>query len=189
MIFCDARETLAQFMVDGQPDPDLFEKAVGSIVRSFAAPSQSGLCVYGEMVDLLWNAGRSTAASRLEGLWNALLATNHFNSCAPIKSASSARNSSPGFSTTSCAPTPRGFGRHPRSGPRRNQRHEEVLGSRAQCLTQMVRSQSHPSSWAEIPEAESTVLWLRTNFPDYADQILARARQYYRGGAAYLRNV
>jgi len=55
-----------------------------------------------------------------------------------------------------------------------------VLGSRAQGLKLLIKANFRPS-WAAIPQAEATVLWLRNNLPDYADEILARARGTYQG--------
>jgi hypothetical protein len=34
-------------------------------------------------------------------------------------------------------------------------------------------------NWAALPEPEATILWLRANLPDKAEEILARARTYY----------
>ncbi len=47
----DARQTLDRFMVDGRPDPTLFELTIGTLVRAKVA---DGLRAYGEMVALLW---------------------------------------------------------------------------------------------------------------------------------------
>lgn len=68
----------------------------------------------GEVVSLLWNGGQSTAADRLEVLWNRLIA----------------------------AACPAGVG-FPARG-------------------------------------EAAVLWIRANLPEYADEILARARHGVR---------
>jgi hypothetical protein len=35
-------------------------------------------------------------------------------------------------------------------------------------------------AWGKVPPAEALVLWLRNNLPVSADQILARAREYYQ---------
>ncbi len=67
----DAAETLARFMVDGLPDPELFVQVVGALVRSTGHGS-SGLRIYGEMVALLWAEANQEAALRLETLWNKL---------------------------------------------------------------------------------------------------------------------
>lgn len=55
---------------------------------------------------------------------------------------------------------------------------EEVLGSKADDLRVLIKSNQHPS-WAVMPTAESTLLWLRKNLPDQADQIVSRAKYHY----------
>jgi hypothetical protein len=67
----DADETLAGFIRDGRPDPELFHKSVGALVQTLA--NRSGhLRIYGEMVDILAAQGNCPAAHRLEELWNEL---------------------------------------------------------------------------------------------------------------------
>lgn len=73
----DAADLLSRFLVDGRPDPALFEQAV----RPLLGLAQSGLQpvrVYGEMVDLLWQAGDVEAAHDTETLWNSLGAGRDF---------------------------------------------------------------------------------------------------------------
>ncbi|HEY5094508.1 MAG TPA: hypothetical protein VII69_05230 [Candidatus Eremiobacteraceae bacterium] len=38
-------------------------------------------------------------------------------------------------------------------------------------------------NWAALPDSESTILWLRANLPDQAEEILTRARSYYQASA------
>jgi KaiC/GvpD/RAD55 family RecA-like ATPase len=74
LVILDARATLDRFMVDGQPDRDLFRSVVGSVLHNVHARSSSGrLRAFGEMVGLLWVDGQRAAAIRLEGYWNELL--------------------------------------------------------------------------------------------------------------------
>ncbi|HLA75183.1 MAG TPA: ATP-binding protein [Gammaproteobacteria bacterium] len=70
-IALDAAETLAKFMVDGLPDPTLFNEVVGGAVAR-TSKGQRNLRAFGEMVALLWAEGNSAAAIRLEELWNEL---------------------------------------------------------------------------------------------------------------------
>jgi len=53
-----------------------FAEAVGGLVRSLAA--EGPLRVYGEMVSLLWDAGRAAEALELEEFWNALMRRTPF---------------------------------------------------------------------------------------------------------------
>lgn len=70
LVELDAAQTLQLFMRHGRPDPLLFQHTVGSLVRGHAtAPS---LRAFGEMVDVLWEAGHAVAALELEQLWGTL---------------------------------------------------------------------------------------------------------------------
>ncbi len=67
----DADETLGKIMVGDLPDAGLFNTHVGSLVTRLTAGGQP-LVAFGEMVALLWAAGKTDAAIRLEELWNSL---------------------------------------------------------------------------------------------------------------------
>jgi signal transduction histidine kinase len=71
LIWLDAHETLAKFMVSDMPDWTLFNGFFGGIIEG-ARKRDPLACVrtYGEMVDLLWRAGNKQAALRLEAMWN-----------------------------------------------------------------------------------------------------------------------
>jgi PAS domain S-box-containing protein len=71
LVTLDAAATLARFMVDGWPDPQRFDSAVGDLIRQVGAGA-TALHAYGEMVALLCADGRYEAAIRLEQLWNDL---------------------------------------------------------------------------------------------------------------------
>jgi hypothetical protein len=73
----DAQQTLARFMVDGRPVPELFQQVIGSLVRS-AGQGNSRLRIYGEMVALLWDQGNQVGALQLESLWNDLSKSHPF---------------------------------------------------------------------------------------------------------------
>src|SRR2546423_1918589 len=73
IIWLDARQTLASFMVANRPDPDRFHVMVGSVIERYARTSRpAGVRAYGEMVDLLWKEGNIEATIQLEELWNEL---------------------------------------------------------------------------------------------------------------------
>jgi PAS domain S-box-containing protein len=73
----DAAHLLSSFMVDGAPDPQRFEDAIGSVLVR-AGAGHRRVRVYGEMVALLWAAGNTTAAIALEELWNDLAHRHEF---------------------------------------------------------------------------------------------------------------
>lgn len=71
IVWLDATELLSRLMPEGRIDADAFRSVVGDIVREL---SRSGRAIraYGEMVDLLWEAGDVLDAIELEKLWNEL---------------------------------------------------------------------------------------------------------------------
>jgi PAS domain S-box-containing protein len=80
MTFLDAEATLGQISVDGTPSWPLFERHVGSLVRAVrAAHGERPIRAYGEMVNVLWQRGRSSAALALEEMWNKLAAHEEFS--------------------------------------------------------------------------------------------------------------
>ena len=70
-LWLDAGEALARLMADGSPQPDRFVDIVGSLIVE-AAEGDRHVRAFGEMVALLWAAGNTSAAIRLEELWNDL---------------------------------------------------------------------------------------------------------------------
>jgi DNA-binding response OmpR family regulator len=70
----DARETLDSFLRYGRLDEQRFIEVVGPVVAS-AERLSPRIRAYGEMVDLLWQAGEVATAVSLEQCWNRLLAT------------------------------------------------------------------------------------------------------------------
>jgi hypothetical protein len=80
LLLLDADETLSRFMVDGMPDPTLFRAAIVPVLeQACAGRSDCVVRAYGEMVDVLWKAGQTVAATRLEMLWNELARTQSFS--------------------------------------------------------------------------------------------------------------
>ncbi|KQV35538.1 histidine kinase [Massilia sp. Root335] len=74
----DADAALAQFMVDGWPDPARFEAAVGTAVAAACAGGAT-VHAFGEMVALLCARGCHDAALELEALWNELAQQHVFS--------------------------------------------------------------------------------------------------------------
>jgi hypothetical protein len=80
LLMLDAEETLAQFMIDGMPDPSLFRAAIiPTIEKACGGRKDCVVRAYGEMVDVLWKAGQTVAATRLEMLWNDLARSQSFS--------------------------------------------------------------------------------------------------------------
>ncbi len=74
----DAGATLSLFMREGMPDRTLFRSAIGPVIDAGKRGGER-VRAYGEMVDVLWRAGNSQAALRLEALWNELAETHEFS--------------------------------------------------------------------------------------------------------------
>ena len=80
LLVLDAREVMSTFMEDGRPDPARFHQSVpAAIAKVCAGRTDCTVRAYGEMVDLLWKDGLTTAAVRLEMLWNQLARTHDFS--------------------------------------------------------------------------------------------------------------
>jgi MEDS: MEthanogen/methylotroph, DcmR Sensory domain len=76
----DAQQTLDDFMIDGLPNPTRFRNTLVPIIeQACGGRTDRVVRAYGEMVDVLWKAERTMAATRLETLWNALANTHAFS--------------------------------------------------------------------------------------------------------------
>lgn len=182
LLFLDAQETLSKFMVAGRPDWLLFENTIRAAMQNVRAlESDAGLRAYGEMVGVLWKAGQFSAAVRLEQFWNQFLRQSHVSLfCGyPIDVFDKAFQINT-LDPLLCAHThlvPAGANGDLDDAINRSM--DEVLGARADGLRLLMKANFRPS-WAAMPRAESSILWLRNNLEDEADEILTRARQYYQ---------
>jgi hypothetical protein len=80
IIWLDARETLAAFMEGDRPNEERFHDTIGNVFdRLVAKRSYLVVRAYGEMVDILWNAGNIEGALAVERLWNDIAAKYTFN--------------------------------------------------------------------------------------------------------------
>jgi hypothetical protein len=80
LLLLDANQTLASFMVDGQPDGKLFTTALTRVIDKVCSKyPERTVRAYGEMVNVLWRDGRQDAAIRLETLWNELANSRSFS--------------------------------------------------------------------------------------------------------------
>ena len=80
LLVLDARQALSEFMVDGLPDAGRFkELATVALDRLCRGREDCTIRAYGEMVDVLWKDGLTSAATKLEMLWNQLAATHEFS--------------------------------------------------------------------------------------------------------------
>lgn len=94
IVWLDARDTLAAFMEGDLPNEELFHATIGNVFdRVVAKRSYLVVRAYGEMVDLLWNAGNIEGAIALEALWNDIAAKYTFNLLCAYTKASSLKKS------------------------------------------------------------------------------------------------
>jgi uncharacterized protein YaaQ len=75
----DAEETLAEFMIGGMPDAGRFRRTIVPVIEKACAGRNRVVRAYGEMVDVLWKADQTVAATRLETLWNVLANSHAFS--------------------------------------------------------------------------------------------------------------
>lgn len=80
LVVLDAGETMARFMVEGMPNQARFDTAMTEVIeRACRGRVDCVVRAYGEMVDLLWQAGMHAAAIRLEMFWNQLANSHKFS--------------------------------------------------------------------------------------------------------------
>jgi PAS domain S-box-containing protein len=81
-ISLDAAETLAKFMIAGEPDVERFTTVIGDVIeraKRATGRQEARVAAFGEMVALLWAEGKKEAAIRLEQIWNSLAKTHAFS--------------------------------------------------------------------------------------------------------------
>lgn len=178
----EAPEILARIEIHGEPAWERFQEAVGKALRLVRPRvADATVRVYGEVVGVLWEAGRTAAASRVEEYWNRCLRQGGITLfCGyPIDvfehDFHDDRVGDVLHAHTYVLPT----------GPNGNLKDclqraiDELLGARAGDVHLSMQA-AMPSRGIAMPEAESAILWLRSHIPDQAERILARAQAYYQ---------
>jgi MEDS: MEthanogen/methylotroph, DcmR Sensory domain len=167
LVGLDAEEMLATFVRDGWPDAALFDANVGERIRRLAA-RPGRVRAYGEMVGLLWERQAYVCAIELERLWNRLMECVSFDLfCGyPIDVLGE------GFQMPSVRPL--------------LALHSRVVPILTPDFAVAIRRATYEvlgfaTSPASAGSAESAILRLRSTFPRYADDILARATEYVTG--------
>jgi hypothetical protein len=80
LVLLDARKVLTTFMQDGVPDAERFRANITEAIdRLNSGREECTIRAYGEMVDVLWQDGLTSAAIRLEMLWNQLALSRNFS--------------------------------------------------------------------------------------------------------------
>jgi hypothetical protein len=172
----DAAATLQAIMPAGELDRSPFRRIIGGTIAELRLQFP-GVRVHGEMVDLLWRAGRRDAALRLEELWNELGKLQDFSLlCAyPVDPLDAGSYGGPleclCKAHTHLIPA-RDYARLDEAV---NQASKHVLDQPlAQMLLSLSASHRLPT---QMPLGQATLFWLKSNMPRTADKILSRVRQ------------
>jgi hypothetical protein len=181
LVFLDADATIELYMTDGQPDWRRFEHAIGGTIRGLRrARPATGLRAYGEMVGILWAAGKVDAAVQVEKYWNVLLGGDDFTLFCGYPIDVFADDFHAGHvHELLCAHThvlPGGTASVMEAALDRAMR--DVLGSESDVVRRGAATAANPA-WGAVPGVEATILWLRQHQPAYATEVLSRARSYY----------
>lgn len=179
----DAHEALQSVVRQGRPQWSAFEAVCGGPIAELRL-QYPGVRAYGEMVDLLWQEGRRSAALELEEYWNELARPRPFALlCAyridPLEGAAYGA----GFEHVCRAhshliPSPdyAAFNRAVDQAAR------QVLPP---PLAQMLASLSaahRPRT--EMPLGQATLFWLKQNMPRTAEKVLRHLREQRDFGAS-----
>lgn len=174
----DAEETLARFMVDGQPQWNAFHEAIGGPIAELRLQYRA-VRAYGEMVDLLWQRGEREAAERLEEYWNELARLQSFSLLCTYRLDTLDAGAYGGplecvcRSHTHLIPA-RDYERF-NSAVREASR--EVLDEPLSRMLQSLSSMHRPVT--EMPPGQATLLWLAQNMPRTAARVLEKVRESY----------
>lgn len=184
LLCLDAASTLASLLVDGMPNPARFETLITRRIREWRALARNGgVRAYGEMVDLLWKAGKPDAALRLEELWNRVLEDDPIGLYCSYAIDLLDDHGEPLrrmlCSHSQLLPVPVAD----ELGRALDRAMGEVLGpGKTEALLPLIRANHFPR--VRVSEPEAAVLWLRLNLPRYANEILSRVRGYRQEAVA-----
>lgn len=171
----DCDEMLGKFMRDGMPEWPLFHQSVGSALAGLRLQYPT-VRVYGEMVNVLWRAGRQNAALRLEEFWNELGTLQTFSLlCAYHMDNLDARAYGGPLECICNVHThfipARDYNRFNHAV---SQASKQVLD---QPLAQMLLSLSaNHRPPTQMPLGQATLFWLKRNMPRTAEKVLAQIR-------------
>lgn len=177
----DAPECLAAMLKDadgdkdGEPDARTFNERVGGLIAELRLQYPT-VRAHGEMVDLLWQAGRCNSALRLEELWNELGTRQSFSLLCSYRLDNLDANAYGGALQCVCRA-------HTHLIPARDyglfnhavsQASKDVLD---QPLAQMLLSLSaNHRPTTHMPLGQATLFWLKRNMPRTADKVLLQVR-------------
>jgi len=185
LVFVDSVATMAEYTRGGVPDLQGLKSSVDRLIAGLPAERQGGLRIYGELVDLLWQAGYTDAAIQLEGFWEAYYSSHGlclfcgFTMDALAESTYEAPFGEIGRLHTSVLPT----AEDERLRAAVDAATEDVLGI---SFSLILGCSSREQTLGEhrLPIGRRTMLWLHHNMPVTSAHILERARHYMELAAA-----
>jgi hypothetical protein len=180
----DADETLAAFMDEELPSADRFETVVGGVVdevaRCFPGKTVRG---FGEMVDLLSQRGRESAAIALEELWNGLLARSPLALLCgyelDVFALDTQRSALPEIIRTHTHARP--IADTARLGAAVDASLTEVVGRDGAARIYLRVAKDVPRT--QLSRAQAVLMWLSSNEPATARLVLQGARARYEQAA------
>lgn len=176
----DAEQITTQIVDGDLPEWAPFRNALAPILSRLL--SHRSTRVYSEIANVLWQAGNTAAAIRVEDFWNALARTYSFS--------------------LYCGFTMDTHSEHTYAAPLEDlaRTHSDILGTpedeefsvaldRASkeifgiSLTQMAGITKHDET-RRFPSGQRTMLWVKRNLPLSTPQLAERARHYFRENRA-----
>jgi hypothetical protein len=175
----DAELMLRKFMCNDTPDWEDFRRAIGSVLERVRAFGRGTTRAYGEMVNLLWQEGKPSAAIRLEEYWNELARLYPFSLfCSYMLDVH--------HDDTYAGPIEEiGRTHSDMIGTVEDERFRAALDAASRDvfgvpLSQMVGFSRHNHEGERrFPSGQRTMLWVKRNLPSASAAVLERARRYY----------
>jgi hypothetical protein len=171
----DAERTLALFMVGDMPVWNRFHAVIGGLIAEMRL-EHDGVRAYGEMVDILWQAGNKKGAIKLEEFWNELGRLQTFSLFCAYQLDS--------LEECACGGAMDSISRvHTHLTPARDPSSVDAEVSRAieqvvqQPLAAMLLALAADRRiGARMPIGQAALLWLSRNMPHTGEQVLTRVR-------------
>lgn len=185
LVVLNAEQVLAKIFLDGRIDPERFHAVIGRMMREVVSRSRSRrVRAYGDLVNLLWNAGRMAAALELERCWNDLQSQLPFDLYCGYHIDIFGDDFHPGRIDPLLCQHSDVISQYGAPEIESALRYAiyETLGRDAGAAGGSIAEQSSAVR-PGVPVAEAMLLWLREALPVQAPAIISRARLYATSAA------
>jgi len=179
LVMLNAYTCLSSFMRGEMPSWEDFRQAVGGVLERVRASGRGTTRAYGEMVNVLWQEGKSAAAIRLEEYWNELARLYPFSLfCSYMLDPQHDQTyNGPVEEIGRCHSDIIGTADDERFRVALDAASRDVFGV---PLSQMVGFSRHQHEReARFPSGQRTMLWVKRNLPSASSAVIERARRYY----------